>query len=376
MERASNVFAEVQWEIPQDFLSHAHFLRVVSGLDMSSSPGYPYMRSSPTNSVLFGVDLDGNLDQAKTDVIWRVVELRIRERLEADPIRLFVKSEPHKLKKLEDGRYRLISSVSVVDQIIDHMLFDSMNELFVENWTRTPVKVGWAPTGSGWKAFPRSPRLALDKSSWDWTVRLWLCELVLALRVKLCLTRGDLFNKWLTLAIYRYEQLYKNPLFVTSGGFLLRQRESGVQKSGCVNTLADNSLQQWLLDCRVRLEHSLPFDEESMWIMGDDTSQEPVGDERYFDWLSEFCIVKEKHIAPEFCGFRFLHNGRIEPLYKGKHAYNLLHLNPKVAADVARSYTLLYHRSVHRDWMRALFAEMGLEIPPLWHNDAIFDGLE
>nr|QZZ63363.1 hypothetical protein [Leuven Sobemo-like virus 3] len=372
--RAESVFDPLYWEIPADFCSYSHYLRVLDKLDMSSSPGYPYMRRSPTNAILFRVDENGVKSEESVNYVWQVVRQRLDGFTEADPIRLFVKQEPHKLIKIEQGRYRLISSVSVVDQIIDHMLFDEMNDKIVKSWLENPIKIGWSSLNGGWKAFPPGKRFAIDKSSWDWTVQMWILELCLAIRLRLCKTTGPLLDNWVAIAKYRYMQLYGNPLFITSGGLLLRQLQEGVQKSGCVNTLADNSIAQWILHCRVCIERNVEPNDFDLWAMGDDTSQSLV-EPGYLDWLGEFCIVKECQQAREFCGMRF--NGiNVEPLYKGKHAFNLLHLNPAYEADVANSYTLLYHRSCHRDWMRSLFESMGLKIFPLWYCDAIYDGYE
>ncbi|APG75871.1 hypothetical protein 2 [Sanxia sobemo-like virus 3] len=371
---AVEVFSSLRWEIPDDFMTYSHFLRVLDKLDMASSPGYPYMRRAPVNKILFRVDEEGAMNPSSVDYIWQTVSQRIAEFGDADPVRFFIKQEPHKLKKLVDGRNRLISSVSVVDQIIDHMLFDSMNENMVDNWNYNPIKIGWSPVKGGWKAFPTGKRIAIDKSAWDWTVQMWMLELCLTIRLALCRTDGPNRDLWLKIAIYRYKQLFLHPLFITSGGLLLRQQQEGVQKSGCVNTLADNSLMQWILHARVCLEHGVDIEDDEMWVMGDDTSQSAVPD-GYEDWLREYCIVKECQPAREFCGFRFdrIH---VEPLYKGKHAFNLLHLDEKNAAEVATSYALLYHRSRHRDWMRNLFESMSLNIFPLWYYDAIYDGVE
>lgn len=375
LARAEVVFQTLSWEIPSDFLTYEHYRRVLRQLDMASSPGYPYMVRAPTNSVLFRVDEDGNMDEKAVEYIWQTVQQRLSSYSEADPIRFFIKQEPHKNKKLENGRLRLISSVSVVDQIIDHMLFDEMNSKMVENWFYNPIKVGWSPLKGGWKAFPMGTRYSIDKSAWDWTAQMWVFEMCLAIRLSLCKTRGELFEKWREVAVYRYMQLFDSPLFITSGGLLLRQLQQGVQKSGCVNTLADNSLAQWVLHARVCIEHNVPTDDEDLWVMGDDTSQSKLIHSDYLDWLGEFCIVKECQKVREFCGFRF--GGlRVEPLYKGKHAFNLLYMDPAHAADIARSYSLLYHRSVHRDWMRKLFEDMGFEIFPIWYCDAIYDGFE
>lgn len=376
MSRAERTFECLRWEIPEDFLTYEHYKRTLGKLDLTSSPGYPYMRRAPINRDFFGWTEETGFSESSVNYMWEIISQRLDQHLEADPIRLFIKQEPHKLKKIETKRYRLISSVSVADQLIDHMLFDVMNDKMKENWNLNPVKVGWSPLSGGWKAMPMGQRLAIDKSSWDWTVQLWICEFILNLRLTLCETKGELRDKWISAAKYRYEQLYASPLFITSGGVLLRQNTSGVQKSGCVNTIADNSLAQWVLDNRVRLENGITSVEENLWAMGDDTNQSSLEDmDSYLTGLGQYCYVKEAELVNEFAGFRF-YGYRIEPMYKGKHAFCLLHLNPAFAAEVANSYTLLYHRSIYRGWMRNIFTQMGLNILPHWANDAIYDGLE
>ncbi|QKI29247.1 hypothetical protein 2 [Teucrium fruticans sobemo-like virus] len=302
------------WSIPEDFLTRSHFERVVRSLDWTSSPGYPYLTIHPTNAQFFGV-VEGEPSQDRLEVVWNLVSSQISE-ARADPIRLFVKPEPHKEAKISDGRFRLISSVSVVDQIIDHMLHDEYDAQLAANWMTHPPKVGWTPFIGGWKAFPRYERpLALDKKAWDWTVRPWLLWMSLEHRKRRC---SNLTQEWVSLAEMRWKHLYGAPVFVTSGGALLQQNTPGVRKSGCVTTLTDNSLEQDILHRRVSLEmvregHPCP---PPLWgCMGDDTYQEaPSNVQRYVDLMAQFCIVKQAVLKPEFCGFRFL-GSRVEPMY-------------------------------------------------------------
>lgn len=371
MFMAMEQYDSLKWRIPDDFLSYDHFKRVVMDLDMTSSPGYPLMRSYTTNKLLFGYD-EGTLNEGRCADVWERVQERIRNRSPADLIRLFIKAEPHKVAKIEKGRYRLISSVSVVDQIIDHMLFQPMNDKFIENWDIVPPKVGWSPVKGGWRMMPSNlDWVATDKSAWDWSAQMWLFENCLALRAALC---ENMTDEWLDLAIYRYKQLYEGCKFVTSDGAVLQQRRRGIQKSGCVNTITDNSLMQWFL--HVRVCHENGFAVTPMYSMGDDVLQENFPNfSSYLEKIAEYCNIKGSAINRcEFAGFRF--GQTIEPLYKGKHAFNLLHAIDDVLPDLALSYTILYHRSRDRDFMRSMFRDMNLNIFPLPIIDLIFDGDE
>lgn len=354
-------FGGCEWTLPQDFLEFTHFRRVVDTLDWNSSPGYPYMRTAPDNRRFFCVDADGIPDPGRLLEVWSIVQERLRNG-EPDHIRLFVKLEPHKLKKLDEGRYRLISSVSVIDQLVDHMLFDELNNKMVDNYAEIPAKVGWSFTKGGWMQMPKEKWVALDKSAWDWTVRPWMLEMCLHFRDMMYVgSRGADYELWRELAERRYKELYDSPTFITSGGAVLRQLSKGVQKSGCVNTIADNSLMQVLLHLRCCFETNQK--PEWLLVMGDDTLQRPQQDmSRYLECMGQYCLVKAPVLANEFAGLRFL-GERVEPLYKGKHAFTILHLieDAELRTHFANSYLLLYHRSLHSLVIRTLFEEMGIE---------------
>lgn len=334
-------YSPIKWALPSDFLTYEHYLRVVrEKVSWKSSPGYPYLLDTPTNEVMFGV-VNGVPSEAALERVWVLVQDRIRDPT-PDPIRLFIKPEPHKVKKLVDGAYRLISSVSVIDQIVDHMLFDQMNDLMTANFVDIPPKIGWSPVNGGWKIVPRN-WLSMDKKHWDWGCQPWIFELLYTFRARMCTNRDSPhWPEWVRLAQGRYKALYGDPLFVTSLGVKLRQKQPGVQKSGCVNTLADNSIAQDLLHIRVCLETDQPITYQ--WTMGDDTYVEPLKKlKEYVELMQQFVHLKDVECDNSFAGFRF-YPDRVEPMYKGKHAFNLLHFDPSNLEMIA-SYQLMYHQS-------------------------------
>lgn len=275
------------------------------------------------------------------------------EKMDSDPIRLFVKPEPIKKQKVDVGRYRLISSVSVIDQIIDQMIFGWQNEKFIDGWIHFPTRVGWSPLVGGWKLVPRNLVVAIDKTAWDWTVKPWLIECELNFRI--AMAGGS--PEFVRLARWRYSCLYKDAVFVTSGGVAMKQKFVGVMKSGCVNTIVSNSIMQLILHYRVSFE----LDEEPgrLWVMGDDTLQEmPVDLNRYFHQLKRYCLAKDPVLRSEFAGFDF-QGGVVNPCYLAKHAYNLLHFDPKLRDEMLTSYSLLYSRSSRKAWMDKILMCLG-----------------
>lgn len=359
-------YRDARWRVPDDFMSYEHYERCVRSIDMTSSPGYPYMRRATTNGVFFQVK-DGVYNEARLREVWEVVKLKIRER-RSDPIRLFIKPEPHKQKKLDEQRYRLISSVSVLDQIIDAMLFGSMNDAVIENCITVPCKGGWSVYNGGWKMVPSKGVISLDKSGWDWSVQPWYFELELQLRIRLC---DNLTPDWIEYARWRYQSLFWNPTFITSGGLKLRQLQPGVMKSGCYNTLVTNSIMQSILHLRLCAE--MDIRPGWLWTLGDDTLQEDIPQRKqYLERASQYCHVKHCVEGAEFAGMRFL-SGRIEPLYRGKHSFNLLHMDRRFARETSDSYALLYHRSFYSSVLKKMLEPL-LNVKSDDQRDSIWDG--
>lgn len=363
-QKVLEILQPAKWRIPDDFMTYPHYERVVRQLNWTSSPGFPYLRHYANNGQFFKVK-DGEPDEYRMVQVWNQVLHQLNNR-RCDPIRLFVKPEPISKRKLENDKFRLISSVSIIDQIIDHMIFGELNQNLIEKCHETPIKTGWTPLLGGWKEVPRVKIVSTDKSSFDWTVVRWLIEEEIQIRMGLC---ENMTQYWKNLAQWRYECLFIKPLYVTSGGLFLRQKFDGVMKSGCVNTISSNSIMQLILHYRAALELSLP--PPFMWAMGDDVIQENYPQE-YFDLLDRYSIIKEKTSHVEFAGYRF--NGyNVEPLYFGKHAFMLMHQKLEYLEETANAYALLYHRSARRDLIRRILKQVNPDLVSEDFLDMIWD---
>lgn len=358
------------WEIPDDFMSKEHMIRVIKSLEWNSSPGYPWCLQKTTNRQFFGVE-DGEPSAISIEAAWQIIQARLKDR-DCDPIRLFIKPEPHARKKVQEGRFRIISSVSVIDQIIDQMIFGAFNQRLIDTHLYHPIKTGWTPLCGGWKQVPTSGMVCADKSAWDWSVKGWLIETELRIREALC---RNISEEWKDLARWRYSKLFSDGCeFVTSGGLKCYQVGSGVMKSGCVNTISSNSIMQCILHVLVSNRLDIPL--SGIWCMGDDTMQEDLGEfhEDYFSELSKFCKLKEVNRKSEFAGMLYV-SGGLKPIYPHKHAFNLLHVDDDIRDDLARSYALLYHRSVDKRSVRQILSEITDELPSDEFFDVIMDGL-
>jgi hypothetical protein len=100
----------------------------INALNPDSSPGFPLMYHSATNKEV----VSNPLHNAS-------LRLMVKTRLQSGThglVRVFVKREPHSLKKVSEGRYRLISSVSAQDQVVERLLHSYLDEYELKHFER------------------------------------------------------------------------------------------------------------------------------------------------------------------------------------------------------------------------------------------------
>lgn len=162
-----------------------------------------------------------------------------------DPVRLFVKQEPHTMRKIKEGRFRLISSVSLVDQLVERLIFGPQNQLEIQRWRNIPSKPGmglslYEQAESIWRELQTyhdmRPAAEADISGFDWSVQSWELWADLALRCNL----GDFGNKLRRAATSRF-YCFMNSVFQLSDGTLIEQGNPGLMKSGSYCTSSTNS---------------------------------------------------------------------------------------------------------------------------------------
>jgi len=316
---------------------------VLSAVNRSSSPGYPWVSLGTTN----GQVLDNYLDAIKDAVEKRLLQMsKFKDDIRnmtpedlvelniCDPIKLFIKQEPHKLKKIVSGKLRLISSVSLVDQIVVRFLCRRQNNAEIETWESCPSKPGLGLNDEGLQVIAETARQMLkrgtvamtDVSGWDWSVQQWELDADADCRAKLAGAEDhSLFHKLLRAHAW----CVGNPVFVIPDGSVWAQTFSGKQLSGDYNTSSTNSRMRVLasLVARQAAGHSLdgPID---ICAMGDDSF------ELEFDGLKD-CLEEIGHSVRmvettkkleglEFCSMEFREDGSAVPVNLHKTLYRFL----------------------------------------------------
>nr|ACF48393.1 P1 protein-P2 fusion protein [Beet western yellows virus] len=246
-----------------------------------------------------------------------------------DPIRVFVKGEPHKQSKLDEGRYRLIMSVSLVDQLVARVLFQNQNKREITLWRAVPSKPGFGLSTdeqvaefvqllsaqvqvsppqliNNW----RQHLVATDCSGFDWSVSDWLLEDDMEVRNRLTTDLNETTSKlraaWL--------KCISNSVLCLSDGTLLAQRVPGVQKSGSYNTSSSNS--------RIRVMAAFHCGAEWAMAMGDDALESVSTDLGKYAALG---FKVEESSKLEFCSHIFEREDLAIPVNKAKMIYKLIH---------------------------------------------------
>lgn len=352
MEKA---YTKVVWILKDDFLERSAFDRAIRRLNMNSSPGYPYQLEATSN----GDWLKWNgvtCDAIQLNRLWHDVQCVFAGNWE-HILRVFVKQEPHKMQKVEDGRWRLIMASALSVQICWHMLFDEMNDLEIQHAYSIPSQQGIILVSGGWKLFTQSWEEAglscgLDKTAWDWTAPYWTLEMDLQFRYRMA--RGDRLEEWLDKARYLYHHMYNCPEIMTSDGSCFRQIVPGIMKSGCVNTISTNSHCQLFVHMAVCMDagwniHPLPV------ACGDDTLQHVNHTVDISLYAKYGVYVKSISNTVEFVGHEFDSNGP-KPMYLYKHFKKMHYIAEENLAQYFDSMARMYiHTEYYKYWEHLAF---------------------
>nr|QQO81413.1 RNA-dependent RNA polymerase [Soybean thrips sobemo-like virus 6] len=296
----------------------------------------------------------------------------------SDPIKLFVKDEPHSENKLAEKRFRLIHCLSLEDQVIDRLLFAPWFGVELRDPLKVTQKAGWSPIPEGYRqltsAFPLDLSVAIDKTAWDWTMPSWVVRAYLMAKYNQCTDKSE---RYWRLVLWRFQHVVGPcALMQLPEGACFSQTDWGLMKSGWLLTLSMNSAAQAFQHAvawrRMGRTDPVPY----IWAMGDDLLIRSAmkGDFQYYlDALSTTgCIVKKLEFSREFSGFTFT-EGEVEPLYPGKHKFILKHAADEVVGEILLSYQLIYALSKNKwfaPWLKYAREDLGFRAK-LWAEGQI-----
>lgn len=177
------------------------------------------------------------------DVLQSMSNKTLIEKNYMDPVRVFVKNEPHKKAKLDEGRVRLIMSVSVIDKVIEMFLCSFICKNEIANWTKIPSKPGLGFSDSDNKVIYDDimtsgvPMTFADMQGWDWSVKEWMIKDAAEASI---LMVNNPSSVWMHLmrakSILECDSIYQ-----FSDGLMVSLDYKGVVDSGKFKTSRDNS---------------------------------------------------------------------------------------------------------------------------------------
>lgn len=297
-----------------------------------SSPGVPFHMRGSTNGKIFD-DMQSDFEDAVLDRIearlyygLKIGEMSRTQMIElniCDPVRVFVKDEPHKVSKLQQGRVRLIMSVSVADKMIEMLLSRHLHKLEIQNWMEIPSKPGIGFTRAANQevyndVMAKGDMAYADISGWDWSCKPWLMQVCAEGKIHLCTNASDVWS-----LLVRLEPLIESrSIYQFSDGVMVSPNFAGIVNSGKYKTSRDNSWMRVFLATIVGAEHVLAAGDDTVesWVDG-------AADEyAKYGWaLKDYKKVVEGF---EFCSRWYQDNGSY-PLNIDKLLMNLLHTKPK-----------------------------------------------
>lgn len=231
--------------------------RLYKCVNKDSSPGFPWARFGLTKKEVYdNADdflleaLNHRLNLLASD---QPLPVSDEERLVhgwVDPVRVFVKDEPHSLEKIKTGRFRIICSVSFLDELVDKVLFEPQNKKEIENWDVCPSKPG---LGLSTKTqlervhgmfqgnrLGSDTLLFSDMSGYDWVQKKYMFEMDLEFRRRKLVGLPEHKKLWHHMASRRYEFIVQK-VWSLSNGLLYHQSHPGILPSGWANTSSTNS---------------------------------------------------------------------------------------------------------------------------------------
>lgn len=339
-----------------DWMSYESFRAQINGLDNTSSPGWPYMKSATTIGKWLGADGLGHYDERQIAILWHDVQRVLANDYE-HLFRVFVKDEPHKRNKIIANKWRLIIASALPVQMVWRMAFDHQNRWLNDHPYDTPSAHGLVFPHGGWrrfKAMVETEKLiySRDISAWDVNMPGSIVYLVREFRK----TAGGPAS-WLRVVDMLYRDAFRDAKLLFSSGRVVQQTYWGFMKSGLFNTISDNSLGMVGMHRLAATRARIPVG--SIKATGDDVLQSIISD-TYLEELELLgCKVKEITKAPVFMGTDF--TDRPKPVYFSKHVVNIASTTAELE-EVLDSYVRLYCYSEHLEFWECLARELGIRI--------------
>jgi len=312
------------------------FVRETSRLD--TSPGFPWVQ--------LGCATVGHVLEKYPQQLCEVVResLLARLRLSLDEaramtpsqlakcsyravVRVFIKKEPHSLRKLAVGRYRLIMNSGLSDILVDRIALEALANAEVDDWATLPSKPGMGLDDQSilelQGGVPKGKVLSSDAKAFDFHVSEWSMDAAASVEIRQYRVRED---SDLARLIRASVVATCRKVFQLSTGHLFEQVEPGIQETGSRMTACRNSKIRVLLAYLAGAEWCCAMGDDALeqWLNG---LFDPQGNYKEFGHEMEVAELPDG-VLYEFCSHHFTEQGQAIPLNWAKTFYRLLGHSP------------------------------------------------
>lgn len=332
-------------QYPKTVFSHglrdqAYWIYLISTINRASSPGYPLALEHVQNKTL--IDQKHFWSPLVRQAIARIEALasidhqQLKRALTedrayavkhglCDVVRVMIKNAIHPLRKKHTGKWRLVRSPSLVDQLVEKFLYCEQDEAEIANWQMLPSKPGFGLTDVDAKSLQqyveeKQLNASTDVSAWDFAVsEPWLMAEA-EMRIMLALAPD-----WWKRAVRNQFLCSSRAVIMLSDGRCLALKVPGTMASGRKVTASSNSRLRVLLNAEYMLSRKL---RPAAMAMGDDCV-ERIDDFKEYASFANNCGFKLTDYQSsggtyfEFCSHAFK-DGLPVPLDPAKMILNAL----------------------------------------------------
>jgi len=329
-----------KFECRSDYKSNDNLARIIESnlVNEKKSPGQPWQSEgyATNGQVIEKLGVGGLIECVRN--FWN----------EKFQLKLFIKGEPHKKKKIDEEMLRPIAGFPLTKMIKHQAIFREMLDTAVQQWKHSPIKYGYSPHVPGdlehlIKQFEGADSIyESDKTNWDFNMFDYLFVICKKIIVQLALRPTDMedadWNEYIKDIEDSIDEV-RDCEYRCTNGTMIKSGYKGIMKSGWLLTIFVNSLAQLVSDMLFKVRMGIDTKEllsasHVMVCGGDDIVQSfPVGFdvEKYVTVAKQFGFVIElkKHKTMkevEFFGNVISHNQlfwTFVPVRFTKHIENL-----------------------------------------------------
>ena len=233
---------------------------------------------------------------------------------------MFIKGEPHKKEKLNNGMLRIIAGMPLHKTAKNHAVFETF-QAALANWENSPIMKGWSPVKPGHvrglaNRFKNRKPHSSDKPNWDFLAFKWVFEAFAEVVIELSECPEDMsqaeYDDWQHDVRSCVAEVSSKGRYRCSNGKIFASLWEGIVKSGWLLTFDFNSVAQLLVDVAVLVRMGICDDDilsYTIVVGGDDVIQsfcDGFDTDKYLSVAKEFGFpLSEFEVTDTFEGCEF-----------------------------------------------------------------------